>query len=679
MAAEKLLRRSGNSKTRNARVIFQTATLAKLFEYLWLKNRFELASILPQDFQDLARILARGGWHEALNVEERLANALKERGHDLARKLISEGHNHLRSIRRNALGPNIGTNIVAREAAVYRKLILLHYENPLNDFARDLLAADDVSKKSMNQSLLRQTLDAFNLLLDLPAPFGISFLPIQNPSALSKKLTKPPSATRNLGAAEAGALLSQGYKWLYEYGADIATLIGELCAEVRAAGEAGREVLGFSLDKWLSHSETRERLEKKIGVEINGLDIGRSGSYSVRELLLTLMTACFVLVATMNGRRRDEVAHRKFGLHTGFTTVVDEDLEIYRGRFYIEKTIKDHDIFYVNKTTRAVALLLESIQKSFDDLNSYLGRSTLSEMPETERSLFSYHRFSRVEGMNETRNWFCFESNREGHATVFLRLALGENYVVGPQSHMFRRAYALVFMYQHEIPSMQAVAQQLRHDSLATTQVYVNDPIMRQEGEQIRNKIDVNGNGRAKRFASHVRGLEKEVALVRDEMMIEKMLAIISGAPTSGGYPNFIKRFYRLMSSNADFSKLTMQAKAQRLVHVLKVRGHSPEPKREGICMVGSQVRVSGARCRSVAGTPQKELASASKCSKCAYHFHSEAYLSNLEEDFAEMNDSFSDPLIIGLERQQLGISIADLGATIEFHRSRLSAGGMLS
>ncbi|WP_156484704.1 hypothetical protein [Herbaspirillum chlorophenolicum] len=414
-------------------------------------------------------------------------------------------------------------------------------------------------------------------------------------------------------------------------------------------------------------------MEEKIGITIGELDVSKPGSYSVREVLLTLMTGCMVLVATMNGRRRDEVSHRKFGIHVGFTSVVDEEFEIYKGLFYIEKSIQDHDSFYVNKTTREVAILLESIQKAFDDLNSYLGRPTFADMPETERSLFAYHRFSRVEGMNETRNWFVFESTRDSHSSIFLRFALGEDYVLGPQSHMFRRIYALVLMYQHEIPSMQAVNFQLRQDNLNTTQIYLHDPLIRTESEQIRNKLDVNGNGRAKRFATHVRGLDKEVALVSDEMMIQKMLEIINGTPTSGGYPNFIKRFYRMISSRADFSQLTLQGKAERLAHVVKQRGHAPTPKREGICMVGNQSRVPGARCRSKEGKPQKELASASKCSKCAYHFHSEAYLNNLEEDLTELNSSLADPHLVGLERKKLNISIVDLEATIQFHRGRFA------
>lgn len=674
LAAEKQLRRSKRSKTRNARVVSLTATLSKFFEYIWLKNKFDLASVLPEDFSDLARSLAHGGWHEALSVEMRLMNALSVRGHELASQLVSSS---LNGILENALGPTIGTNIAAREAAIYRKPILKHHEGRLNPSARKILASNDVPKQGMKRSMLRQTLQVINLLIDLPAPYGLKFLPFVNPSKLSKKLTKPPGATRNLGAIEAGALLSEGYRWLYRYGEDIAILIDELCAEVRRAAEAGRKVLGESLEQWLATSKTRERLEEKIGITIDNLDVSRPGSYSVRELLLTLMTGCMILVATMNGRRRDEVSHRKFGLHFGFTSVVDEELEIYKGLFYIEKTIQDHDTFYVNKTTREVAVLLESIQRAFDDLNSYLGRPSLADMPDKERSLFAYHRFSRVEGMNETRNWFVFESARESHSSIFLRFALGEDYVLGPQSHMFRRVYALVLMYQHEVPSMQAISYQLRQDSLGTTQIYLNDPIMRSDNEQIRNKLDVNGGARAKRFASHVRGLEKEVALVSDEMMIQKMLEIISDAPTSGGYPNFIKRFYRMISSRADFSKLTLEAKAEKLAFVMKQRGHAPAPKREGICMVGNQTRVPGARCRSKEGVPQKELASASKCSKCAYHFHSEAYIKNLEEDLAELNAAAKSPHLVGLERRQLDISIADLNVTIHFHQTRFAACGV--
>ncbi|MDR6586365.1 hypothetical protein [Herbaspirillum frisingense] len=676
LAVEKYIRQSGDAKTRNARVIFSVNTLVKFFEYIWLKNRFELSAVIPQDFDYLVRALARGGWHEALNVRNRLESALSVGGHQLASCLLSLGSNHLQGIRRTALGEQIGTNVAAREAAIYLKQILQHYRGPLNEYAKNVLANDEGSVHGMNYSMLRQTLQAINLLIDLPAPYGISFLPFNNPVALSKKLTSPQNTTRNLGAVEAGALIAEGYKWLYSFGGDIVALIQGLCSQVKLAHEQRREVLGHSLEGWLELSDIRERLEEKIGVEIDGLDIGKPGCYSVRELLLTLMTACFVLTATMNGRRRDEILHRKYGLHAGFSEVIDEDLEIFRGLFYIEKTIKDYDTFYINKTTREVALLLEMIQKSFDDLNGYLGRPTFSDMPKRERSLFGYHRFSRIEGVNETRNWFVFESTRDGPATIFLRFALGEDHFLVPKTHMFRRLYALVFMYQHEIPSLQAVSQQLRHDSLGATQIYVNDPIMRSETEQIRNKLDASGRDRSKRFAPHVLGIKKEIALVSDEMMIEKMLTIIKGEPVSGGYPNLIKRFYKLVSSHVDFSRLTVLERAERLVHIVKQRGHAPTSKREGICMVGSLSRVSGARCKSKEGIPQKELASASKCSKCAYHFHSNAYLRNLNEDLDEMAEQLAGPHLADLERKNLEVSILDLEATIQFHRDRLATCG---
>ncbi|WP_050470694.1 hypothetical protein [Herbaspirillum chlorophenolicum] len=211
LAAEKLLRRTKRSKTRNARAVFLTATLAKFFEYIWIKNRFDLKAILPEDFGELARALAHGGWHEALMVEERLTNALAARGHELACQLISIGKNHLNNVPEDALGPTIGTNIAAREGAVYRKLILQHYEDRLNPRARAILASEDVPKKGMKRSMLRQTLSMINLLIDLPAPYGVKFLPFANPTNLANKLTKPSGATRNLGAVEAGALLSEGY------------------------------------------------------------------------------------------------------------------------------------------------------------------------------------------------------------------------------------------------------------------------------------------------------------------------------------------------------------------------------------------------------------------------------------------------------------------------------------
>ncbi|MFQ6333987.1 hypothetical protein [Methylophilus sp. 3sh_L] len=309
-----------------------------------------------------------------------------------------------------------------------------------------------------------------------------------------------------------------------------------MCEAVKAAHKDERKTLGYLLRDTLEDSDYRLELEKEINIKITGVDVAQRDSLALRDLLMILMSACFVLMATMNARRRDEINHRKYGLHLGFATVVDKEMEIYTGNFYIEKTLKDYEKFYINKSTWKAAITLEAIQMEFDKVNVCLGRPSFADMPEKERSLFGYHRFSRLLGMHATRNWYVFEAYRRGAASKFAEFALGKGEQINIHPHMFRRMYALVFMYQHEIPSLQALSQQLAHDSLASTQIYVNDPISQNEAQRIVNTIATKDRDRATRFARHVHEIQKEMDIVRDEKLIEIMLSILNGEPTSGGY-----------------------------------------------------------------------------------------------------------------------------------------------
>lgn len=673
-AMDKYLLHVGVTKSRNARLTNITTTLAKFFEYMWLCNKFELTSLTTDDFENLAKVLAEGGWHKALNIRSRLTDALEKGGPNLASSLLSLKKNRLKNIPRGVLGPAIGTNIASREGGSYLKPILEHSGLAFNNAANKAISKELITN-GMQSSQLRQTLSVINLLFDLPMSCGLSFVPYPYPAALAKKLTEPAGTTKNLGAIEAGSIVAEAYKWLYKHSDNILGLIREMCEEVKAAHTVGRKTLGYLLQDTLKDSTYRLELEREINIKITGVDVGQRGSLSVRDLLMILMSACFVLIAAMNARRRDEINHRKYGLYIGFAAVVDEEMEIYTGNFYIEKTLKDYEKFYINKSTWKAALTLEAIQMEFDKVNVHLGRASFADMPERERSLFGYHRFSRFTGMNVTRNWYTFEAFRQGAARKFAEFALGEGQQLNIYPHMFRRMYALVFMYQHEIPSLQALSQQLAHDSLASTQIYVNDRISQNEAERIINKIDSNERDRSRRFARHLLEIQKEVDIVRDEKLIEIMLSILNGEPTSGGYPNFIKRFYRRIMSNVDFSQLTTLAKAEHLVKMVKQRGQFPAMYRHGICVVGTPTHATSAHCKDVNNAPAQENATPSTCNKCPFHYHNEAYLRNLETDLAEMSFKLGGESLMALERKQLQISIIDLKAVIADHKLRLKIG----
>ena len=674
LAVDCYLQRATDSKTRHERAAAVVATLTKAFEYLWLTHSFQIAAVTKAQWMKLANALATGGWHNALDIPKRLCAMLEDRGPATAGELLSQGTHNPKSVRGEAFQAILGTNIDSRELHVYRPALLATKHSQANsDIVKDL-TTPSVSL-GFGYSMLRQSFEAINLLFDLPAGFAVGALPYPGHVRLAKKLGRPPSRTRNLGALEAGDLLGHSFRWIYEYGPHIRDLIAEICDSVVRAHAEGLEARGHYIPQTLAISSARAWLDTRLPSPIVALDVrpkkGAAAGQSVRQVLLCLLSACFCLIATLNARRRDEVSHRKFGAHTGFVQAIDQSLGVYEGTFYVEKTLQDYMEFFVTKATYDAAMLLEALQASYDRVDRAFGRPTLDGLPIRERALFSYRRFSKAEGVGNKRLWFEFGTRDDGNAHEFLRTALGRRPTKVPNPHMFRRLYALLLMYLHEIQSLQAVAYQLQHGSLNSTRTYCSDPIMRPEAERISAAFKQREGARRAAFTEHDRGIERELAIARDEKLLETVLAIVSGEPASGGYSPFIQRVHRRLARVVDFSSLDEAARA--VAKAIKARGQSPDPMRHGQCMAGAQLRVSLAKCRSDAdGQTHKERASATTCAKCIFHYVNTAFLRNLEADLVAIRLVAADPDEAQLVRERANWDAENLKETIQLHKNRM-------
>jgi len=679
LVTDALMQKSGNAKSRGSHVRLAICILIKFFEFIWLRDKFHISDLTSEDFDEFAKAFAKGGWAEALKIEDRLKSAISANP-ELVNELVRRKGKSNLHINRNGLKRLVGSNLHSNDINDYfRKLVV----ESLNGAVLESTSFSKKKPRPMGVSTISHVLAILNNLFDLPNSFGINYVPYPDSRRLASHLGVPPTVTKNMGVREATAVVGHAYRWLYEYGDDIVALIAGACAQVVEAHKKKRKMKGLNLDRWLASSTIARDLEHKIGVKIIGVDSPRNrkhGVLTLRDVLLLFFTACFKLVAMMNARRKDEIIHPKYGLHYGFTKVIDEELAIFQGNFYLEKTLKDYLEFYVNRTTRDVALYLEKIQDCFEEVNVELGRPSQSEQLWSERSLFSYQRFSKAHGISETINSYLYDPTDPQNAGYkFHRLAFEGESLITPHPHMFRRMYSLIFMYQHEIPSMLALRQQLDHRSLKSTQVYLNDPITRIERESIGRKLGVSAQKRAEIFALHLRGVQEEIDLIRDEKLIEIILSIIEGQPTSGGYPKFIKKFYARISKKLDFSQLKNEAAAKEVARIVSEKGHSPNPSREGTCMAGGLRRSSASRCRDDDGVLRKENANVTLCGKCAFGFLNEAYVNNLEEDLTLSQRHLQSGHLQGLEEKRTVIDIANLKSMIAYHRDRLDQSRPLS
>lgn len=227
-------------------------------------------------------------------------------------------------------------------------------------------------------------------------------------------------------------------------------------------------------------------------------------------------------------------------------------------------------------------------------------------------------------------------------------------------------------MYQHEIPSLQALSQQLGHLDLNTTKVYVTDPANREDSERISRKIAISAKSLRNVHLNHVKGITEQIDVVRDEKLIEIVLSILGGSPSSGGYSSYVRRFYRMVSQHVDMSALDRQQQATLISKSLRERGHTPNPSRHGECMSGSQHPTPSAKCRGENTETRRHLRSAQTCAKCPFHHFNSNYLTNLREDLERLRLLSDDPFSTSFERARARIEAENLAIVISHHDTRL-------
>lgn len=637
-----------SEKTKHTRALDVISTLAKFFEYCWINDKYKLSQLTSADFSVLSKSLAKGGWQSAVGIRTRLKKyCCSCSGDDIKRLLRSESGTAQKSINTSRFREALGTNVQGREPKIYYPGLVKIQKNIDITADREPLvqsALDEAQDYRPGYSMLRQILQHINKLYELPFGYGLSFLPYPRTVQTSRSLGRPSGRTRNIGAEEASLLFAEAFRWVYRYGPPLVSLVNEMCLSVIAAHREGRKVLGYQLDSIVANSKNAQWLRENLPVRITSADFGRQtkeGETSVRAAVVCLLSACAFLVGAMNARRRDEVCHRKWGIHRGSARVVNEDLKLYSAEFYIEKTYCDYVVFYINQATMDSIAILESLNSCFDEVDFALGFRDTENIPARQRTLFTYRRFSRIEGVSKERCWFKFEARPGEGAWEFVSLALKNPGMFDLASHMLRRAYALIFIYRYRNATLQALSQQLCHRDLNMSMVYVTDPAFIEDASSIAEKFDVTREKRRIAFARELADVQKEMGEIEDELLVETVIEIISGKPSGGNYRRFIKKFYARFSKHVEFDGKDISERAKLMADTLKKRGHFPKTMRHGQCMAGSTASTQLAKCRS--SQPhvlQRSEASPKTCASCAFHYTNDSYLNNLRADLQKLADS---------------------------------------
>lgn len=620
------LRRNGESKSTDSVTRNITGCLCKFFEYGWINNCYEARDWTAAHTERLLNELALGGWSAALRVQERtskwIASAIPI---DIATTVNPE-----RGLREELLRSKLLTNAKGRELTP--ALALIRQVIPQSVRYRK---HKTTSTNGMSVSMLRQTLGWINLLADVPEG-GLPFTPFENIFQLSLQRGRPIGRTKNISPGEVGVIMSEAFKWIYQFSTPVMALFEELADAFEKNHVAFGDRHNY-LTTYLPISKYRPEVEEKLGVLLCGKRVKGVDALTVplHTVAQALFDACFVAIGFMNARRAAEIQSSRVGIYYEALSVFDERLGLYECDFYLEKYRKGYKRFFVNGATAAAIELLKKTSNLAIRLRAGAGLRPSGEGNiTTERKISQIPRFVRIKG-DINPEWFSFNAGPNGNSRFFFERAFKGTTSWHLRPHMLRRAYALIYFYRYENGELLALAQQLDHFSVETTGTYLSDASVR-DGRVERAAFGRVSDEEKALLDLEQRSIDLEMEDVHNEKMRAFIDCVVRGTElTSGGLGKLMRRFHTKLSTRLDYSGLDQANQGRVLMEAVAQRGHRLRPFRHGDCGVPegySHKRL--ARCYDdKAHGLDKSQASPILCHKCPYHRSTKGHLEGLRNE----------------------------------------------
>jgi hypothetical protein len=637
--------RTRASKGRHDRARVQARQCIKFFEYFWIMNYLQLSSVSHNFMHTFAESISQVGWIGILNIEARVDSVISQ----FPGSILSK-HEFASALSTNIDGSDFG-------------LIFQHYISRFSEGNRL-----ELIKQPLGYSSMRHLLGAMNNLHGLAGGIGLKQYPFLNSLALCRALTSTPLRTPNVGPKDAASLFAGSFDIILSLADRLVLLLENISNSVIENFKFGRFELGSEIEKIVFESGISKLIPPgKIG---KGNNISLGGNY-VCGLILLLMSACFVVLAVCNARRRDEIQHRKYGVHHGCATVMNDELGLYVSEFYIEKTLLDYSVFFINSISYRAIKVLELIQDQFAKVDRALGREA-EIVSDRERNLFSYRRLGEREGIGQELCWFSFSDTRRGYVARFFDYIFPEGHSLEVSAHMFRRLYGLLFMYRHELPEVQALSYQYQHDCFTATVTYITDPAVEGDLNSIFNLYGVNPATVRKAYTEHCEDLEGSLLDIAKDRMAELVEYTLSGGNGRGGFTKFLKAVYRKYLNLVEFVNLASNEQAKLVSDRFLSRGHLPNPFRHSLCVASPSRYSSSAHCSSpVTKTLRPELASPTVCHGCPFQYLNEYHIQNMVQDHALLLSELDRAQEGSATAQHLIREIANLDRIIQFHSER--------
>lgn len=664
LAVDLYLRGLKSDKARHRAVVHMVHTLAKLWEWGRLHNLYKPKHWTSSHFEQLEESLVKGKWALALDARGRLRQLLKSFPSPTCLLRIDGERCSIREEARTLLN----TNLSCSELAVLRGDID-SYCRP--DESGQWLENSEYATPTV--SWMSNALKSINLIVNLPKEWAYKTTPFPDPFERSKRRAKPNARTRNLSVDQAVMLILHAHRYIYVWSEMIVKLIRECSKLAQEAAEFDENVIKQRkmLAKLWIDSSLRIEAEQLIGKRISL--VKSKESISIRQLTENLLAAATVAIASMNARRKDEITHKVFGVSRDSIDVVNDELGVFRAHFYIEKTLRSYAPFYVGQLTYdafQVLLKLDEAQRFMEQMID----PVLADSHQANHSLFWYRSFTPTDMRLKSIVWYGFSTSMDERVVnSFKNEAAGGLTIDAVGAHMFRRFYAIIYIYRYERGDIPDLGYQMMHLSPGNTSHYVIDamnqeistriPIsLKREKDEIRSALGTDWDGLSAAI--------KEVGEERLEVLINDTLC---GKAASGGFSRLINRMHRLLLSDVDYSELDKARQARFIQGKLLAKGHSIKPFSQNHCVAGSSRGRSAACAEQPRNGPSQKNASAFVCAQCAYSYVTQGHLDGQRMDLKRLDQEISGSPTNSILYERLIYQRENLQKAIWLHEKRLS------
>jgi hypothetical protein len=637
LAQRRSAKSTAESMTKRAQLI------AKFVEFLYINGIYDPTHCTKRLTQKLLKEFSRGGWQQALQLEERTNSLCTRLGAKALRGLIRTDRN-ARVIVSEELRTRLSTNCRGPELEIVRSTI----SNFLGLAKRSV--DTDPGEDSVTSTALFQVLDAVNLLAELPEGGGLEFVPFPSPFELAEKFGRPGGRTKNITPSNLGLLLGECFRWVFTYSTPllaILTELTELIGRVKPSSASQRAKLFASLASTSVHAAEFSHLSSWTIVKIREERNLSKEECTLSNAIDSLMTACFLITMFFNGRRKDEIQHPKIGLASGSLRRFGTSGNLYVCEFYLEKFTKDFRDFFVGEATVAAIQVLEQLLQ--------IETTLAGGKPKGSRQ--SLFRLATIRAKFPLQHrQYSFTPTRSGKR--LLSRVFQDDSEISFATHMGRRGYCLLMMYRYSNPSILALSQQLGHRDVGFTITYVTDP---QRGNTV---SQLEGFGQLRPPPDSVRrDLDAEMLKVSKDRLVEIVDEIITGSGSSqSGFSKFVTRLHSRLGSSLRYEDRALSAESMVISEYLLNRGHKVTPFRHADCCA-PDLRAPSAKCSNGTGVPQRENASPKTCDGCRYQSRAPSHILAMSAG-AEHLERLSQSLPIrSTERERLLRDAAELRA----------------